>query len=81
MVLKSQVVITKESKKERYYISVKPEVKNKLFKLNKNKISFTKFIKKAIKINNRQFKHKQERKAKKNKTQPRFQPQANQGKK
>jgi hypothetical protein len=62
-------------------MSVKPEVKDKLFRLNKDKISFTKFTEEAIKINNQQFKRKQERKAKKTGTLPKFHPQANQSKK
>lgn len=71
---------TEESKKERYYMSVKPEVKDELFRLDRDEMSFAKFTEEAIKIDNRQYERKQERKMEKSGSQPRFQPQANQKK-
>jgi hypothetical protein len=72
---------TEESKKERYYMSVRPEVKDELFKLDRDGMSFASFTEEAIKIDNRQYERKQERKAEKSGNHPRYQTQANQGKK
>lgn len=64
-----------------YYQSLKSEVKDELYQLNRNTISFINYTQEAIKINNRQYKQKQEKKAEKSGITPKFHPQANQSKK
>jgi Retrotransposon gag protein len=74
---------TEESKKERYYNMCKPEVKDELYKLDRDEISFAKFHEEAVKIDNRQHSRRKEKRAEKSGHAPKFHPKynANQGKK
>ncbi|PON20039.1 hypothetical protein TGAM01_v211099 [Trichoderma gamsii] len=63
--LLTKVNWTEESKKEMYYYSLKPEVKDEIYKTDQQAVSFTNLTQEAIKIDNRQWERKQERKAEK----------------
>jgi len=82
--LLTKVNWTEETKKEVFYNSVKPEVKDELFKENRSKIGFVEYTQKAIDIDNRNFERSQERKMEKHGYHPTSQKsnqQPNQGKK
>lgn len=79
--LLSKVNWAEDSKKEMYYYSLKPEVKDEIYKVDRQKVTFNDFTQEAIKIDNRQWERNQERKAEKSGSPPKHQPQANQGKK
>lgn len=79
--LLSKVNWTEDSKKEMYYYSLKPEVKDEIYKIDRQTVSFTDLTQEAIKIDNRQWERKQERKTEKSGHPHKHQPQANQGKK
>jgi hypothetical protein len=79
--LLTKVNWTEDSKKEMYYYSLKPEVKDEIYKMDRQTVSFTDLTQEAIKIDNRQWERKQERKTEKTGNPIRHQPQANQGKK
>lgn len=79
--LLSKVNWTEDSKKEMYYYSLKPEVKDEIYKTDRQKVTFTALTQEAIAIDNRQWERKQERKDEKNGQPTKHQPQANQGKK
>jgi Retrotransposon gag protein len=77
--LLTKVDWTEESKKDVYYYSLKSEVKDELYKVDRSKETFSQFTQKAIDIDNRQWERKQERKQEKSGTPHRHIP--NQGKK
>jgi hypothetical protein len=79
--LLTKVNWTEDSKKEMYYHGLKPEVKDEIYKIDRQNISFTSFTQEAVKIDNRQWERKQEKKAERSGNPVRHHPQANQGKK
>ncbi|RFU82196.1 gag poly protein, partial [Trichoderma arundinaceum] len=77
--LLTKVKWTEETKKDVYYQSVKPEVKDELYKIKREDRSFIDYTQDAIDIDNRQWERKQERKTEKNGSNQNFQNSPRQG--
>ncbi|RFU75078.1 hypothetical protein TARUN_7167, partial [Trichoderma arundinaceum] len=70
--LLTKVDWTEATKKDVYYQSLKPKVKDELYRVNRQKTSWTDYTQQAIDIDNRIWEREQERKHEKNGNQQNF---------